>query len=249
MTTHVFLSWSGARSKKLATYFKSWLQSVLQNTRPWMSEEDIPRGTRWGDEVKEGLTGAAYGIVFATRENLEAPWLQYEAGALSNTIGSQQVCPYLLGLSGPDIPADNPLAHFQASRTNKTETLKLVQAINSVAGDAALETAAVETAFEMWWPKLEVAVRDAEQMMAEEPALPIQSDRELLEESVELLRSLDRRLSVPKLTGIGRAITGLPRQVRPVFTPEEMSRLGRALEEWGAARSANPVDPDDGAEA
>ncbi len=43
----VFLSWSMPRSRAVALAFREWLQMAVQGTRPFMSAEDIDKGTIW----------------------------------------------------------------------------------------------------------------------------------------------------------------------------------------------------------
>jgi hypothetical protein len=60
------------------------------------------------------LEESKIGILFLTNENLQAPWLMFEAGALSKRIGDSKVCPILFGLKATDVT--DPLAQFQLAR-------------------------------------------------------------------------------------------------------------------------------------
>jgi hypothetical protein len=80
---NVFISWSGQRSKWAAEALREWLRLVLQAARPWMSGEDIDKGSRGLDEVSRALEGMKIGIICLTPENLDERWILYEAGALS----------------------------------------------------------------------------------------------------------------------------------------------------------------------
>lgn len=87
----IFLSWSGDRSKYLAKCFKEWLPNVLQYVEPYMSEKDIKLGERWGKSIEENLRSNDFGLVFVTPENIDAPWINFEAGALSKSLQSRLV--------------------------------------------------------------------------------------------------------------------------------------------------------------
>ena len=59
---NVFISWSGTRSKVAAKELTNWLPAILQRARPWMSEEDIQKGSRGLDEVAGALKTMKVGI-------------------------------------------------------------------------------------------------------------------------------------------------------------------------------------------
>ena len=69
----VFISWSGEVSHKVAEALESWLPSVIQSVEPYMSEEDIEKGTRWSQDITRELELCNYGIICVTRTNIEAP--------------------------------------------------------------------------------------------------------------------------------------------------------------------------------
>ncbi|WP_063608410.1 TIR domain-containing protein [Shouchella clausii] len=87
----VFLSWSGSESEQLAKIFKDWLPNVLQYVEPYMSSQDINLGERWNNNISASLEDSTFGLIFVTPNNINAPWLNYEAGALSKTFDSRVV--------------------------------------------------------------------------------------------------------------------------------------------------------------
>src|SRR6266404_1604418 len=96
----VFISWSGSRSKQLAQQLRNWLPNVLQAVEVWMSDVDIEAGARGIHEIFTQLERASFGVICLTPENLNAPWLLFEAGAISKKMTDKaHVCPYLLGMS------------------------------------------------------------------------------------------------------------------------------------------------------
>ena len=79
----VFISWSGETSKGLAEALREWLPAVIQAVNPYFSPDDVSKGSRWSSEISKELEDSAIGIICLTKENLEAPWIMFEAGALS----------------------------------------------------------------------------------------------------------------------------------------------------------------------
>jgi TIR domain len=93
-----FISWSGKRSKDIALELRRWLPNVLQAADVWMSDVDIEVGMRGIHEIFTHLEKAKVGIICLTPENSNAPWLLFEAGALSKqVVEKSRVCPYLFG--------------------------------------------------------------------------------------------------------------------------------------------------------
>jgi hypothetical protein len=151
---NVFISWSGERSKWAASSLRDWLPLVLQSARPWMSEEDIEKGSRGLDEVGRALEGMRIGIICLTPENLLAPWISFEAGALSKTLDARtRVCTYLLtGLRPQDI--ERPLGMFQATSANQEDTKRLVHAVNKALEGEPVPDANLDAVFDRMWPLL-----------------------------------------------------------------------------------------------
>lgn len=115
----VFLSWSGSRSEAVARALRSWLPDVLQAVEPWLSSSDIQAGARWASELELQLQESGVGIICLTPENLTAPWVLFEAGALSKSLGSAYVCPYLYGFSPSEL--HGPLVQFQATPATRNQ--------------------------------------------------------------------------------------------------------------------------------
>lgn len=150
----IFLSWSGDRSKYLAKCFKEWLPNVLQYVEPYMSEKDIKLGERWGKSIEENLRSNDFGLVFVTPENINAPWINFEAGALSKSLQSRLV-PILYN-ADVTILNNGPLKQFQSSKEVSKESIKqLILDINEFAEETEhLKEERLESAFEKWWSDL-----------------------------------------------------------------------------------------------
>jgi hypothetical protein len=190
----VFISWSGEMSKSIAEALREWLPYVIQAVEPWLSTEDIDKGARWGSELAQQLEDARVGVICLTPGNLEEPWIHFEAGALSKTIEETFVCPYLFQVEPTDLKG--PLVQFQSTKTNKDDTQKLVRTINQALKDEALPDEQLDKAFERWWPDLERCINNIPE--AHTKIEPTRSDREILEELLELVRRLIRGKSLCK---------------------------------------------------
>jgi len=134
----VFISWSGERSRALAEVLSQWLPAVIQAVKPYYSPDDIAKGSRWSTEIAEELEKSRVGLICVTRENLDAPWIMFEAGALSK-LGKSRVCPILFGVDPTDI--QGPLVQFQAAKFEKEDLQRVVRMINKELGDLALTSA------------------------------------------------------------------------------------------------------------
>jgi len=183
----VFLSWSGGRSKAIAEVVRKWLPSVLQAVRPYFSPDDVSKGSRWSSEIAKELELSRVALLFITPENPEAPWLVFEAGALSKNLDRSKVCPLLFGEIEPtDIKG--PLVQFQAAKFGREEMRRVLKMINTELGDTGLASEVLDSVFEMWWPKLEEQVHQQLEEAAETDGNARRPDRDLLEEILMLSR-------------------------------------------------------------
>ena len=148
----LFISWSGSRSKAVAEAFYEWLPAVIHAVKPWFSP-DMDKGSRWNTEISGQLQNSNFGLICLTAENLNSPWILFEAGALSKTLEKTFVCPYLLDI-GPDV-LRGPLAQFQSTKFNRDDTKKLLETINNTLGSNSLSQKILDAQFEKWWPDLE----------------------------------------------------------------------------------------------
>src|SRR6516165_8241755 len=70
----IFISWSGDRSKYIATALRDWLRNVIQAADPWMSDVDIGTGKPWFQEISVQLAECKAGIICVMPENQDKPW-------------------------------------------------------------------------------------------------------------------------------------------------------------------------------
>jgi hypothetical protein len=142
----VFLGWSGDISHKVALALREWLPSVIQTITPYVSD-DLPKGDIYFKTLVDELKNSEYGILCVTKENVNAPWLNFEAGALS----MKRVSPFLLDIKPEEIRP--PLSLIQATIFKKDDIKKLVDDLNEACGQGALKDT-VEKYFKRNYPTL-----------------------------------------------------------------------------------------------
>jgi hypothetical protein len=264
-TAHnVFISWSGERSLAVAKALRAWLPKILQVVKPWMSDTEIEKGSRGINEVVKALGGMRVGISCLTPENLAAPWLLFEAGALSKSIDDKtRLCTYLFGgLHFQDVQP--PLSMFQATNADREDTRKLVHAINKAVQDAPISESNLDELFDAMWPNLEKSLisipmpeqrvevkRSVEDMTAEildwaraEPQrrMDFASDitNRLAGSKPTLRPTLDLKVNIggkPLIVEVG----GLPELLKPMVTDFIRKHLEKTFEKRLAAPEFDAV--------
>jgi hypothetical protein len=146
----VFISWSGASSNDAAEALSTLLKRVLPALAPWVSSKDIAVGLPWHRELTHQLKESRFAVLCLTRANLGAPWLNFEAGAVSNAFDESFVCPYLFDLHPEEI-RDSPVGSFQACSADQEGTFKLIAALNHCLGDCALKERELKQRFDRAW--------------------------------------------------------------------------------------------------
>ncbi|MFD7326121.1 hypothetical protein ACFV9D_34435 [Streptomyces sp. NPDC059875] len=184
----VFISWSGPQSKLMAESLKSWLKFVIQAVDPFVSSLDIAKGDRGLRVIASELEQTSFGIICVTRENSQAPWINFEAGALSKALGESRVIPCLLDLPVKDLTG--PLAQFQAtSSASREDVLAMVRAIRDHANLKDLNDVHLEATFDAFWSRLEENLERARNVPTERlNSTPVRAAGEILEEVLVLTR-------------------------------------------------------------
>ena len=83
--TKIFISWSGNYSRQISEELKRVLEEVVfpgGGIKCFVSTQDIASGEDWYRKIKSELHASKLGIMCITKENVKAPWLYFEAGAL-----------------------------------------------------------------------------------------------------------------------------------------------------------------------
>jgi hypothetical protein len=156
----VFITWSGARSKQLAQAVAAWVRAAVQTSKPWLSEVDIEKGERWNEAVSTRLQESHIGIVCLTPENLTAPWIHFEAGALAKT-GDSRVCVLLFEVNAAEVP--ETLSQFQHTLVSEADLANLAVTINKAAeraGEPAAPEEVIRRASSAAWPELQAQAKE-----------------------------------------------------------------------------------------
>jgi len=193
----VFISWSGDYSREIAEAYRKWLPQVLQAARPYFTPSDVDKGARWQSEIAVELEASSYGVFFLTPENLVAPWLMFEAGAISKNVGSSRVTPILFDVDVANVRG--PLASFQCMKFAQADLRALTSQMNSLCGDAKLDDSTLQEVYNTYWPKLEntiSTIRKRYEGVKEQN--PTRSDRDLLEEVLSITRTISRTPSTDR---------------------------------------------------
>lgn len=210
----VFISWSGSKSHKVALVFRDWLPSVIQSIKPYVSSEDIDKGARWSTDIAKELEDSTFGILCVTKDNLIAPWLSFEAGALSKTMDKAFVSPFLFDIKRSEV--DGPILQFQSTIFHKEDIKKLLITLNKASGENSITEARLDKAFDVWFPTLEEelnklkTIEDIEEETKEDTKI---HNAEILEEILDLSRNNQKLLRNPD-SNLSEKIEGIYRQIQ-----------------------------------
>lgn len=211
----VFISWSGQLSKELAEVLKNWIPKVIQAAKPFYSPHDISKGSRWNNDISKELDDTKVGLICLTQDNLNSPWIMFEAGALSKNVDNSKVCPILFNVDTSQIIG--PLTQFQATtKFSKEEIYKTISMLNEELGELKLKSADLDDQFEMWWPKLKENVEKILSNIQPVSKTEKRPTENILEEILQLTRSIH---------------IGNDRKERPPFHPKAVRDLTECFED------------------
>jgi hypothetical protein len=197
----VFISWSGEPSRSIAHVLNDWLESVLPQVEPWISDEEIDSGARWNEKIAESLDETNYGVVCLTRSNQHAPWLMFEAGALAKSVKTARVVPLCIDLPFEDVTG--PLAALQKRRLNEDDLKRLLHDMNQ-ATEKPMEKDRLDKIFRRSLPEIDSDVKAAlENVPAPKSERKVQ---DMMAEVVETVRRMDRRLDEDLTRAYERAL-------------------------------------------
>jgi hypothetical protein len=231
----IFISWSGDRSKAVATALRDWLPRVIQILKPWISAKDIDKGARWPAELSQKLRDTNFGLICLTPENLDAPWLLFEAGAISKAIEDSFVCPILLDLEPTNITG--PLSQFQLTRLHKNDMFGLLETINRTVEGLNIPEEQLRETFDLWWPKLEASIHEIPS--PSEESIPKRDLQEMTEEILETVRLISRQTAFEHIKRPYDTLGVALRQILVTLTPRQ-EKILRLI--YGFSEAPKSVD-------
>lgn len=187
----VFISWSGEDSKQIASLLAEWLGLVLK-VDPWISSDDIEKGSLWMTDISDQLRDITVGILCLTRENINAPWILFEAGALSKGLSKSRVCPLLIDISPKDLKP--PLSIFNATMPHRDDMQRLIRTINEQGGKDRLKEQRLQQAFRLLWPHFEEKFETIVRGFKQKGIIQKRPVEDMVAEILELARSIQRNL-------------------------------------------------------
>ena len=124
--------------------------------------------------------------------NIDAPWLTFEAGALSRTIDKAFVSPFLFDIRRSEV--DGPILQLQSTIFEKDDLKKLVTTLNKACDKDGLSPERLNKALDVWYPTLKDELENlrdvdsADQETEGTTELRSSKTQEILEEILELSR-------------------------------------------------------------
>jgi len=204
----VFISWSGELSRNVAELLSEWLKNVLQGVQTWISTDDIQKGSIWFADIGEQLSQTKIGVLCLTPDNITAPWVLFEAGALCQGLGTPPVCPLLVNLSHTELKP--PLSQFNGTLPQKDDMLKLVRTINQAATASPLDEQRLVKAFGTWWGAFESDYKLLVGKHQPKKAVAKRSQEDVLAEILEVTRSVQSLLQRNQPANNPRVVLKLP---------------------------------------
>lgn len=233
----VFISWSGETSKQIAEKLQKWIPCLLQNVKVFFSPVDIEKGENWDKKLSEILATCNYGIVCLTTENVAAPWINFEAGALAKAFDSRIAC-IIHDMKPSDVKG--PLARYQATRIDEKDVFLLVSSINKHT-DTPLDESRLKDTFDALWPKLHsvlMALPSSQDSMS-----PDHNEDSPIEEILQLARKIATTVSFSAeslLTKDELNLLEREKERNTVFMHEIMKWLGDFVENHAPKGSHEP---------
>jgi len=186
----IFLSWSGNRSKYIASCLNKWIPNMVPHMNIWFSEKDIQKGKIWFEEIQKALTDdeTVCSLLCLTPENIHSDWINFEAGCFLGKIGHGGIFTLLYEVKAEDITF--PLAAFQKTSLKKKDFKKMIQTLNKSSGLNKIKNNQLDYLFSNAWKELEKELKKVPKSESPEKIPDKRSDSEIIREVLATVRSM-----------------------------------------------------------
>lgn len=220
----VFISWSGASERRVAEALKSALDVICNSqVEVFVSSVDINKGARGLPTIAASLDAADYGVVVVSAANQNAPWVNFEAGAMGRALDSR-VATVLLDLQPADITG--PLQQFQAA--SFADEADLRRLLNEIAGHAN-ETSNPQTVTVLIDSVLDKLQQSWEPSASKSSGTPQRPVEEMVAEIVDRVRGIEKLLPAPATVPKSPNWTGRRPKIEHDLDVEIGIATGRAI--------------------
>ena len=153
----IFISWSGETSHKVAKILYDWLLKMQIPALELFISDEIDKGEKWSPMLETKLKTADGGIFCLTKENVNSPWLLFEAGALCVVREKPFMSPFLFRVSRSAVP--EPLMQFQHTDFTRKDVKALVFRLKRPWNENDASPDNLEADFERLYPELEAKLQ------------------------------------------------------------------------------------------
>ncbi|MGV9588556.1 hypothetical protein [Streptomyces tendae] len=210
----LFISWSGDKARQCALVLEDWIKKMNHTVQPFCSPTGIAKGDLARLRISEELRESDLGIVCVTRGNQMAPWLNFEAGAVSKAVSYSRVMPFLIDLRDKDLKS-GPLSSYQATdSSDRGHVWDMVKTINGEC-QSPVEPAVLRSHFDLYWGELDEKLKKIRAMAEPVPEEPRKTP-DILNELVRLVRDQNIRIQAleSRLEAVGM-VTSVTTAVQP----------------------------------
>lgn len=180
--------------------------------------------------IQSLLEETSFGIICLTRENLSNNWIHFEAGALAKLHNPNKGKVWTILWDIPHSDVAPPLSQFQHTLISKSEILSLLESINKHIAHPLSATVLISV-FDKWWGDLKteferISAKDGDKESTSlNSTANVRSEREILEELLEISRGQQQQLSSARTYHSDRQFHEEFTQLTPLFNPISRASL------------------------
>lgn len=233
----VFISWSGDSKATAHAIYKA-LPTLFDTADPWISVENRS-GSMWLAQIDTELSSTDFGIVCVTKANQHAPWLNFEAGALSRRVDAKrELMPVLLiGIDSMN-EVEGPITGFQMKIADLEGFLDVMKDLNNSELGPKINDNILRRRVQDAWPSIEAEVKKVREGDNSQAA-DRRTDSEKIDELLDVARSMARSIT-PKIAISGEPAPFVTSEIKRTIAKE----IGDLAEQFGLGEVVT-LYPDD----